>query len=366
MRRILLALLAPVMTFCAFAQDADKIAVSPYVAPNSGVPPASEKVLEAKLKNVITSGGFGATSNERFILTAHVTILSEDITPTAPPLFSYTLCYNLYFGDGVTGQLFSSTQVEAKGVGETKDKAYLMALKALNPKAPELKEMLKEGKQKVIDYYNMNGAAILTKAQALMNNQDYDAALFELNSIPSVCTELYAQAQDQIMAVYDKKIAQEGADKLAQARALWSAGMDREAADKAGAILVTINPDSPQYAEAEKLSAEMAKRVKELDNREWELTLQKQRDETALRKAEIEAERQANMPTRQTTTQNVTVAKKTTSKSGGSGSANPLADGIVSAKDATALRNASIKAARDIAVAYAKKQPKTIYGVSWW
>ncbi len=293
------------------SSDADKIQVSAYVAENSGVPPAATKTLDNKLRNVITAVGFGAAENQRFILTAHVTTLSEDVTPSAPPMYAYTLSFNLYLGDGMTGTLYSSTQVEAKGVGPTKDKAYLQALKALNPRDPAITGFVKEGKEKIIDYYNANGEAILKNAQTLANNQQYDEALWELSSIPQACSAYYEKATQLMAKVYDKQVADEGASMLAEAQAVWNAGLDRDAADKAGRILAGINPKSPAYAKAQQLHSQIGARVKEIDKREWNLEMKKQ-------------------------------------------------------QDATDIQKATIKAARDVAVAYAKNQPRPVYHVHYW
>ena len=297
----------------AHAQQADMnaIALTPYVADNSGVPPASTKALETKLTNLITAAGMKASPNQRFILTGHVVVLTEDVTPTAPPQYVYTLGINLYMGDGMTGNLYSSADFEAKGVGNTKDKAYLMALKNLNPRDPRLKAMLQEGEQKIIDYYLSQGPSIISSAQALANNQEYDQALYVLDQIPSACPDLYAKANEVKMQIYNKQIAEDGASALAEARSIWSAGQDRAAADRAGAILATINPQSPAYKEAQTLSTQIAAKIKAMDDREWNFKLQQQKDETALKKQ-------------------------------------------------------ALQAARDVAVERARNQPKTIYKIYWW
>lgn len=314
MKILRLVALSIILCACsAYAQktDADKIPISAYVAENSGVPPAATKVLDSKLRNLITSVGFGSAEKQRFILTAHVTTLTEDVTPTAPPMYAYTLSFDLYIGDGMTGTLFASTQVEAKGVGPTKDKAYLQALKALNPRDPAIKEFVKTGKDKIIEYYNMNGESIIKNATSLANNQNYDQAIWELSSIPQGCTALYGKATQLMAEFYNKQIAEEGAYMLSEAQSIWSAGRDREAADKAGAILSGINPQSPSYAKAQKLYAEISARIKEMDKREWAFELKKQQDEIDLQKA-------------------------------------------------------TIKAARDVAVAYAENQPQPVYHVHYW
>lgn len=295
----------------AFATEQIPIAVSAYVAPNSGVPKSAEKVLEAKLKNLISAAGLASSSNTRFILTAHVTTLTEDVTATAPPQYAYTLSFNLFFGDGLSGNLYSSADFETKGVGTSKEKAYQMALKALNPRDPEFKKMILDGENKVIEYYNANGNAIIQEAQTLANNQQYDDAMWVLDEIPSVCPELYQRANELKMSLYQKLIAEEGARALAEARAIWNAGQDRQAADRAGAVLATINPQSPAYAEAVALSNQISARIKTLDEREWNYKLQEQKNEAEIQKSQI-------------------------------------------------------KAIRDIAVAKAQNQPKTVYKFYWW
>lgn len=308
---VLISMLAS-MACSLYAQDSQKIALSAYVPEDCGVPKASFNVLESKLNNVITACGFGAEMNQRFVLTSRVNILTEDITQTAPAMFAYTLSFDLYIGDGMTGTLFASTQVEAKGVGNTKDRAYQQALRSINPRNPNFKAFVEDGKRKIIDYYNMNGAAILAKAEMLANNQQFDEALWELSAIPEACSKYYMAANDMMVQIYQRQITQEGASMLAQAQAIWNAGQDRAAADKAGALLARINPQSPAFKQAQALHKEIGSRIRAIDNREWNFMLQRERHETEIRKAQI-------------------------------------------------------RGARDVAIAYAKSRPRVIYNIrGWW
>ncbi len=293
------------------ASDLNGIAVSPYVSPDCGVPQSAETVLETKLRNLIGAAQMIADPNQRFILTAHVVPLTEDVTPTTPAKYVYTLNINLYFGDGINGKLFSSYSLESKGVGNSKAKAYLAALKAVNPNDPELKAMLKEAQLKVVEYYISQGPSIIKQAQAAAKSQNYEEAFFLLDQIPSACPDLYAQANDIKMQVYHSMISEDGTRDLAEATAIWNAAQDREAADRAGAILARINPQSPAFKEAQALHSKIAARVKAIDDREWNLILQKEKDETAVKKAQLQA-------------------------------------------------------TKEIALARAKNQPKTIYRINWW
>lgn len=315
MKNIAIKLSAVVLLLCnmlfANAQESDNIVLSAYVSPTCGVPQNSYTVLNSKLSQLITRNGFAEIQNQRFILTAKVDVITEDITDTAPAMFAYTLNFNLYIGDGVTGQLFSSTAVEAKGVGLTKDKAYMNALRSLNVRHPAFREFINEGKDKIVEYYTRNCDKIIQKAQVLAASQEYEQAMYELSLIPNVCSDCYNKASNMIMSIYKSKTDEEGEILLAQARAAWNAGQDWDAAQEACSILAQINPVSAAFTKAQALEKQIAARVQALDKREWNFMLQKQADETAIRKAQI-------------------------------------------------------KSARDISVAWATHQPKTIYNIRWW
>lgn len=322
MNKFLLALLASAMCLSVkAADDTRKITVTPYVAENSGVPQASMAVLESKLKSLVTQSGFGATSGDRIILTAHVTPISEDITPTAPPVYIYTLNFDLYIGDGFGGTLFNTLQIEGKGSGKTKDQAYLAALKSLNPNNPKLKAFIKEGQEKVLEYYELNGPSIIKKAESLAALQKYDEAAFELMSIPEGCTALYDQANNVLEAMFIKQVNEEGKRYLAAARNEWSSGQNKDAAERAGQHLAKINPSSVCYKEAESFQQEIAKHIKAIDNREWSFKMQQYKDDTAYRSKLLASQ--------------------------------------------TKLESQRISAARDMYVAAASR-PNIVYRYSWW
>ena len=187
----------------------------------------------------------------------------------------------------------------------------MAALKKIKATDPQYQAFINEGKKKIVDYYTAKCDFIITKAQTKAKNQDFDAALAELMQVPDVCKACYDKCMAAAQPIYQEKINQEGAKLLAEARGVWSAGQDVAAAEAAAAILAQVNPQSSAFAGAESLNAEMAKRVKELDKREWDFMLKQQQDEVDLEKA-------------------------------------------------------SIKAIRDIGVAYGENQQPTTYNVVWW
>lgn len=310
--------IACLMASMTFAQDqtqtmddAARIALSAYMDPSSSIPNNAKKTLKDRMQKIITKNGMGSAKNTRFIMTANVRELNLEKSETAPVIYIYDLEVNLYIGDGIDGTLFSSCSLEVKAAGDSKEKAYMAALKKIKASDPQYQAFIEEGKKRIVDYYTAKCDFIITKAQTKAKNQDFDAAIAELMQVPDVCKECYDKCMAAAQPIYQEKINQEGAKLLAEARGVWSAGQDVAAAEAAAAILAQVNPQSSAFAGAESLNAEMAKRVKELDKREWDFMLKQQQDEVDLEKA-------------------------------------------------------SIKAIRDIGVAYGENQQPTTYNVVWW
>lgn len=318
MKKCIILVIACLMASITFAQeqiqtmdDAARIALSAYMDPSSSIPNNAKKTLKDRMQKIITKNGMGSAKNTRFIMTANIRELNLEKSETAPVIYIYNLEVNLYIGDGIDGTLFSSCSVEVNAAGDSKDKAYMAALKKIKASDPQYQTFINEGKKKIVDYYTAKCDFIITQAQTKAKNQDFDAAIAELMQVPDVCKECYDKCMAAAQPIYQEKINQEGAKLLAEARGVWSAGQDVAAAEAAAAILAQVNPQSSAFAGAESLNAEMAKRVKELDKREWDFMLKQQQDEVDLEKA-------------------------------------------------------SIKAIRDIGVAYGENQQPTTYNVVWW
>jgi len=310
--------IACLMASMTFAQDqtqtmddAARIALSAYMDPSSSIPNNAKKTLIDRMQKIITKNGMGSVKNTRFIMTANVRELNLEKSETAPVIYLYNLEVNFYIGDGIDGTLFSNCSLEVNAAGDSKEKAYMAALKKIKASNPQYQAFIEEGKKRIVDYYTAKCDFIITQAQTKAKNQDFDAALAELMQVPDVCKECYDKCMAAAQPIYQEKINQDGAKLLAEARGVWSAGQDVAAAEAAAVILAQINPQSTAFAGAESLNAEIAKRVKELDKREWDFQLKQQKDQVDLEKA-------------------------------------------------------SIKAIRDIGVAYGENQQPTTYNVVWW
>ena len=298
------------------SDDAARISLSAYVSDQiEGLTPAVQSNLLNKLNQIASKNGMGGSVvNNRFIITANVTVQTKDITPSAPPMHAYTLDVTLYVGDGIDGTLFSNTNVTLKGVGETETKAYFNALKNLKVDDPKYQVFLETGKKKIIEYYNSRCDFILKSAQTAASQNNFEDAIYQLTQVPEVCKTCFDKCMDAVAPIFQKQIDRDCASKLNTANTWWSTNMDVLTANQVGEILSSIDPQANCFKEVKLLSSKIEARVKELDNREWKMALKNQQDEIDIKKA-------------------------------------------------------SIKAARDIGVAYGNNQPKTIttYNIrGWW
>ena len=299
------------------ADDHARITLAAYVPPQiEQMPEIARSMLQNKLSQIVTQNGMGGSAlKERFIITANITVMSKDLTESAPPMTAFNLTVTFYIGDGIEGTKFSSTSINVKGVGENENKAYISALKNISPSNPTLQSFIETGKNRIMEYYNSKCDFILKQAQSLASQSKFDEAIFNLTAVPEVCKDCYDKCMDAIGPIYQKQIDKDCSAKLSQAKNVWAASQTVDGATNASDILSQIDPNAACFKDVKVLADQIAKRIKAIDQREWNFQLKQQQD-------------------------NVDVTK------------------------------ATIKAARDIGVAYGNHQPKTVttnYNiVGWW
>lgn len=266
----------------------DGIFIGAYVPHQiESIPSAAKKMLSTKLNQIVTQKGIADNSyNSRFIITPNVMVLTKDVLPTAPPKVALNLEVTFYIGDGIEGTVFTSETVSAKGVGTNENKAYISAIRQIRPKSPILQEFVKNGKKRVIDYYNSNCSLVQRKVEGLSAQNKYEEALAVLAGVPEV-SSCFETIKNKINPIYIQAINVGCTRKLNEARSIWSANQDLRAANKAGAILASIDPQASCFSEVTTLYQNIAERIKakELLDRDWQYKLKELNVETSSIKA---------------------------------------------------------------------------------
>lgn len=264
MRKIALSLSLLVASLSGWAQSAlsSQMVLTPYIQ-NDANTPTADKVLMDKLNRIVNK--YGVSSNNGlqspFIITANAIELNKETTATVPPQTAVDLSLTLYVGNGEEGIVFSTCNLQLRGVGNGTDKAYASAFKRINISDPEIVKAIDEGKTRIAKYYEAQGPSLLNQGRAYGEAGNYSEAYAVLLRIPPVCPQ-YDEAQALVLELVQRESDDFNSKIITQARSAWSADPTESGASQAGAILAGMQNASPAMrAEAERLQKEMASRI---------------------------------------------------------------------------------------------------------
>jgi tetratricopeptide (TPR) repeat protein len=252
---------------------------------NNALPDDAEQYLKDKLIRIITQNGVNSNGNyAQFMLSARIALLTKDILPGPPINISQTMNVSFYIVDYFGEKVLATSNIEIQAVGNNETKAYINGIRNISENNKDIVRFVREGKEKIIAYYDANYANIINKAKNLAGMKRYEEALFYLTSIPE-CGKGYDLAMASCREIYQKYINQTCLENLNLARTAWLSEQDAGGAEKAGCYLVNIYPDAGCYNEAMKLYEEIKGRVHE--DRTFEL--KRYNDNVSLETQRIEA-----------------------------------------------------------------------------
>jgi tetratricopeptide (TPR) repeat protein len=274
------------------AAETEFLPISVYAADNTETFPFGAKdMVENKLTQLLTRNGIaGMDYLGQFVLTVTATPLDKDIIPGPPAKIAEKMDLNLYIVDAYARTIFSATSLTVRGLGETENKCYLNAISHMPLQTPAVAKFISEGKQKIIDYYDHEGEALIKKAHFLAKQKSYEEALAIVSLIPQQ-SKNYDAALAAGLEIYQMYLDNECNIYLAAARQAWAAEQNAQGAAAAGEYLANILPDAGCYDEAMELYKEIKGKV--LDD--WKFEMKKYQDGIDLEKQRIDAMRQVGV-----------------------------------------------------------------------
>jgi len=292
MKKIFLSFMAALMSATIFAAETEYLPISVYAADNSeSFPQGAKAMMENKLTQLLTRNGIaGMDYMGQFILTVTTTPLDKDVIAGPPMKIAEKMEMNLYIVDALAKTIFSSTSFTVRGLGETENKCYLNAISHMPLQTPAVAKFISEGKQKIIDYYDHEGEALIKKAHFLAKQKSYEEALAIVSLIPQQ-SKNYDAALAAGLEIYQMYLDNECNIYLAAARQAWAAEQNAQGAAAAGEYLANILPDAGCYDDAMELYKEIKGKV--LDD--WKFEMKKYQDGIDLEKQRIDAMRQVGV-----------------------------------------------------------------------
>jgi hypothetical protein len=346
MKKLILFICITTLAFNSQAQvkldDFGRIVLNTYLPENIALQPEVKALLITKLNQITSNNGMGGSqANPRFIITANVNVGTKDIIAGPPQLIAQNLDITLFVGDALTNTIFSNVTLSLKGVGTNENKAFINALKTMNPKNKMVLAFLEEGKKKIIDYYVTQCDFIIKDAQTLVKQEKYDAAIYKLTLVPEVCQECYFKCLDTITNIYQQKIDADCKIKFNEAKVLWAAERNPTGAEKAASILSTINPMASCQADVTIFIKTIDAKLKESEKVRWRFKMKQYKDKVTAQKEQVRIADEKGK-------RDDTYREKQSSRN-------------------YELDKISSNNAREIAVEYAKNQPKKVtYNNIYW
>lgn len=180
------------------SDDFSRIAIAPTI-PDAmkNMPKGAQDMLLGKMRQIIGLNGMSALDNAPlFIMTPQLMVLSNDVTPTAPPIYTYNMEVVLNIADRYTGNVYATASQQVKGAGRTEQLAYNNAFNEINIRNGKWKVMMEKGKTAIVEYFNANCDLVISRAKSLADQRNWVASLGILNSIPPVCRECFDKANE--------------------------------------------------------------------------------------------------------------------------------------------------------------------------
>jgi len=181
------------------------IKLTPFVPPYSSLGESGRRILESRLNGAISKVAYGGSGmgNPKFIVGPTVSLLSENVTATAPPKFVNTYEVTLLAVDVDQEMVLSSYAFEVKGIGDSPSKSFINAFREYKFEDEAFFTFLQDAETKAYAYYEANCAAILDEAEAEAARREYDAAYALVSTIPreaSACFESVNDAKERFFA----------------------------------------------------------------------------------------------------------------------------------------------------------------------
>lgn len=260
------------ITTCLNTASAQQFAVLPaHLNSDYKVPEKAETQLRDKMLAALSSAGLATTAeNASVALVPSISILNEQTGAGVQNTVSMNLNYTFSLVGIASGVVFDSYIVEGVQTrGQNKINAVARSFAGINLNTPAFQAFLSNGQSKIVAYYQRQLQKTLAKAQTNINSKQYDDALAILMEIPEETPGYTTKVLPMVERTYKMYANNLAASLLQQAQAAWAAAPDEEGAERVAEILSEMPVGTTSSAAARQLVKQIEARVKALDQRRW-------------------------------------------------------------------------------------------------
>jgi len=256
------------------------------------IPNEAAAQLENKMHQLITANGIADTDpSGRFVITAKSFIVTKDIIGGAPQRISQKIDFTFMIGDLIENKVFESYTFTAIGVGINENKAYINAVNKMKTANPQFTAFIEKTKKKIYQYYVARCEQIVLEAKQQAANRDYQQAIYQLMQVPNIC-DCAETCQNLMIEYYDAYTETTAAGLINEAKAVWASSPNSDGASKAADIIARIPADTKVQSQLDALVAEINKKLREDEKRDWAFKMKQYEDEQARQRREYQLRKQ--------------------------------------------------------------------------
>jgi hypothetical protein len=162
-----------------------------------------KNLLKNRLNQVISKAGIASTDAlTPFVLMADIQVTDKAVALNANAVQAIEYTCSFMFCDLLNKKIFSTAEIQIKGVGETEQKAMMQAIKSINGNNTKISVMLERGKERLMEFYNTECETIMEQVEQLKNQGNQLLAFAALANIPEVARECYDRSNEQLGQLY--------------------------------------------------------------------------------------------------------------------------------------------------------------------
>ncbi len=293
-RHVLLVFLVLFGNLCKAIADSSvgDIYISVVQPERNEIPQEAAKQLENKMHQLITANGIADTDpNGRFVITAKCFIVTKDVIGGAPQRVSQKIDFTFMIGDIIENKVFESYTISAIGIGINENKSFINAIIKLKTNSPQFTSFVEKAKEKIIQYYASRCEQIIIEAKQLAANHDYQQAIYQLMQVPNIC-DCAEKCQTLMIIYYDAYTESTAVELLNEAKSKWASAPNADGAAMAADVIAQIPAGTKVQPDIDVLVAEINKKLREDEKRDWKFKMQQYNDEIARQKREFALRKQ--------------------------------------------------------------------------
>lgn len=290
MKKYFIIFLMLLVFCCTKAQpssEVGKIALSVILPENvDGLDISQLSKMESKITQIVTSTGLASSGyNNNFVIYPIFAIYETNVIEGGMQNITVVTCdLSIFIKQVDNNVVFSSISKQLKGSGQNKKTALTNAISKISTNDIEFKTFIKNGKDKIIQYYESKCQDIISKSEGLVKMQDYEQALGLLMTVPEEVS-CYNKVQQKSIEAFKAYQKQKCIVQLQEAKTELASNNYNSALN----ILSQIDPSTPCFKESQNLVNNAASKIDVEEKKQWDLEMKVYNDEIALEKQRINA-----------------------------------------------------------------------------